>query len=224
MRILVVEDDHRISSSIKRGLEQESMAVDVAFDGEDGYDLAESEDYDVIVLDLMLPKLDGISVVKKLRKEANIHTPVLILTAKGEIHDKVNGLESGADDYLAKPFAFTELIARIKALSRRPKVAVDTVLKADSLTLNTNTYQVKRNGLEINLSKKEYALLEYMLRNKDKTLTKDMIIGNVWNYDDDILPNTVEVYVGYLRKKIDSKFNKKLIKTIRGFGYKIEDK
>jgi DNA-binding response OmpR family regulator len=224
MRVLVVEDEHKIANSIKRGLDQESYAVDVAYDGETGFDLASTESYDVIILDLMLPKMDGMTICKKLR-EGSIHTAILILTAKGELNDKVDGLNSGADDYLVKPFAFAELLARIKALTRRPKDSFGSELKVDGLTLDTLTYQVKREGREINLSKKEFSLLEYLMRHPNKIQTKDQIIGNVWNYDDDILPNTVEVYIGYLRNKIDKPFKNKpgLIHTVRGFGYKIEN-
>ena len=223
MRILVIEDDHKIAGSIKKGLEQESYAVDTAYDGEYGFDLACSETYDVIIIDLMLPKISGLEIIKKLRKDEVIHTPILILTAKGEIEDKVKGLNIGADDYLVKPFAFSELLARIRALCRRPKNRISTILKIGDLTLNTSNYEVSRRNSNIKLSKKEYALLEYLLRHKDKIVTKDQIIGNVWNYDADILPNTVEVYIGYLRNKIDKPFKNSpaLINTLRGFGYKI---
>lgn len=223
MRILVVEDEHKIANAIKKGLEQESFAVDVAYDGEYGFDLAATEDYDVIILDLMLPKMNGVELCKKLRQKENVHTPILMLTAKGQLDDKVNGLNAGADDYLVKPFAFAELLARIKALTRRPKKSLETVLKIGDLSLNALTYEVKRAGKEIQLSKKEYALLEYLLRHKGKILTKDQIINQVWDYDSDVLPNTVEVYIGYLRNKINKPFKNKLplIQTIRGFGYKI---
>ena len=226
VRILVIEDEHKIASSIKKGLEQESYAVDVAYDGEQGFDLAASEEYDVIVLDLMLPKMDGMEICRKLRKEENIHTPILMLTAKSQLDDRVNGLNAGADDYLVKPFAFAELLARIRALIRRPKQSLDNVLSYDDLTLNTLTFEVKRAEKQIRLSKREFALLEYLLRHPNKILTKDQIINHVWNYDADILPNTVEVYIGYLRNKIDKSFkNKKsLIQTVRGFGYKIGDR
>ncbi|MCX6705638.1 MAG: response regulator transcription factor [Candidatus Woesebacteria bacterium] len=216
MRILVVEDEHKIANSIKRGLEQELFAVDVAYDGEEGYDLASSEDYDLIVLDLMLPKLDGVAICKKLRKEG-VHVPILILTAKGQINDKVEGLDAGADDYLTKPFSFEELLARIRALIRRPHKAQNLELRIDNLQLNTTTYEVKRAGKIISLSNKEYSLLEYLMRHPNQILTKDQIITHVWNYEADILPNTVEVYIGYLRNKI----GKDLINTRRGFGYKI---
>lgn len=226
MRILVVEDEHRIANSIKKGLEQESYAVDLAYDGEYGFDLAATEDYDVIILDLMLPKMAGVTLCRKLRKEENVHTPILMLTAKGELDDKVKGLNAGADDYLVKPFAFAELLARIRALTRRPKSSLDTVLEVDDLMLNTLTFEVKRAGKQINLSKKEFALLEYLMRYKGKVLTKDQIINHVWDYDADVLPNTVEVYIGYLRNKIDRPFKNKpaLIHTVRGFGYKISAK
>jgi len=226
MRILVVEDEHKIANSIKKGLEQESYAVDAVYDGGQGFDLAATEDYDVIILDLLLPKMDGMEICKKLRKEENIHTPILMLTAKGQLNDKVKGLNAGADDYLVKPFAFAELLARIKALVRRPKTSLSPVLTVEDLSLDTLTFEVKRAGKKIKLSKKEYALLEYILRHKDKILTKEQIINNVWNYDADVLPNTVEVYIGYLRNKIDKPFkNKKpLIQTVRGFGYKIGGK
>jgi len=222
MRILVIEDEHKIANSIKKGLEQETYAVDVAYNGTEGFDLASTENYDVIILDLMLPDMDGIEICKNLRAE-NIHKPILILTAKGQLEDKVGGLNSGADDYLVKPFAFTELLARIKALVRRPKDTLGTVLTTDGLTLNSLTYEVKRDGSEVKLSRQEYALLEYLMRHAKTVLTKAQIIDNVWNYDADVLPNTVEVYIGYLRNKIDKPFSQKsaLIHTVRGFGYKL---
>lgn len=223
MRILVVEDEHKIANAIKKGLEQEKYAVDVAYDGEEAYDLASTESYEVIVLDLMLPKMSGLEVCKKLRDAGN-NVPILILTAKGEVEDKVTGLNMGADDYLAKPFAFTELLARIKALVRRNGSKVQTILKVDDLTLNPLTYEVKREGKLINLSKTEYSLLEFLMRNKGRVFTKDEIIAHVWEYDADILPNTIEVFVGYLRSKIDRNFKgkKPLIHTLRGFGYKLD--
>ncbi len=222
MRILVVEDEHKIAQSIKKGLEQESFAVDLAYEGNDGYDLAAGEDYDVIILDLLLPGLSVIEICKKLRGE-NIHAPVLILTAKGQLEDKVDGLNSGADDYLTKPFAFEELLARIKALSRRPKNSTGTSLGIEDLSLDTLSYEVRRAGKKITLSNKEYSLMEYLLRHPNQTLSKEQIIGHVWNYDADVLPNTVEVYIGYLRNKIDRPFSDRptLIQTIRGFGYRL---
>ena len=216
MRILVVEDEHKIANSIKKGLEQENFAVDVAYDGSNGYDMATGEEYDIIILDLMLPGIDGMTICKNLRVEGN-HTPILILTAKGQLEDRVEGLNNGADDYLVKPFAFDELLARIKALSRRPKLSHGEKLSAGNLELNTNTYEVKKGGKEITLSRKEFGLLEYLLRNKGKVVSKDQIISHIWDYEADVLPNTVEVFVKYLRAKI----GKDTIKTIRGFGYKI---
>lgn len=223
MKALVIEDEHKIANSIKKGLEQESFAIDVVYNGVDGFDLAATENYDVIVLDLMLPDMDGLEICRKLREEEKIHTPILILTAKGQLEDKVKGLNSGADDYLVKPFAFAELLARVKALARRPKDSVGTILSLGDLSLNTITYEVKRGNKEIKLSKQEFALLEYLLRHQNKVLSKDQIISNLWDYDANVLPNTVEVYIGYLRNKIDKPFPKgsKLIQTLRGFGYKL---
>lgn len=220
MRILVIEDEHKIANSIKKGLEQESFAVDVAFEGDRGYDLASSEEYDLIILDILLPGINGLQICKNLRGQ-NIHTPILMLTAKGQVSDKVEGLNSGADDYLVKPFVFEELLARIKALIRRPKDATGSVLFFADLSLDTLTYEVKRGKQVIKLSSKEFSLLEYLLRHKNQILTKEQIISHVWDYDADILPNTVEVYIGYLRNKIDRAFPNKqsLIQTIRGFGY-----
>ncbi len=223
MKILLVEDDHKISSSIRRGLEQESYAVDVAFNGEAGYDFALNEEYDVIILDIMLPLMDGLEVCKKLRSN-KVTTPILMLTAKSQVSDKILGLDIGADDYLSKPFSFDELVARIRALSRRPKNSVNNVLEIDDLKLDQTRLGVERNGQQISLSKKEFALLEFLMKNQNRVLTKEQIISNVWNFDADILPNTVEVYIGYLRNKVDKPFKnkQKLIKTVRGFGYKIE--
>lgn len=223
MRILVVEDEHKIAAAIKKGLEQEKFAIDTAFTGPDGYDLASTEDYEVILLDILLPGEDGVTVCKKLRAK-NIHTPILMLTAKGQIEDKITGLDSGADDYLTKPFAFEELLARIRALARRPKSALGNILAVDDLTVNPQTYEVKRAGKTITLSSKEFSLLEYLMRHPHQILSKDQIIAHVWDYDADILPNTIEVYIKNLRNKIDAPFIKRgnaLIHTVRGFGYKI---
>lgn len=216
MRLLVVEDEHKIANSIKRGFEQETWAADVAYDGEEGFDLASTEDYDVIVLDLMLPKISGIEICKKLRKAGN-HTPILMLTARGAVGDRVEGLNSGADDYLVKPFAFEELLARVRALVRRPKETQSSELKVNDLVLNPNTFEVKKNGQNIELSRKEFAILEYLMRNSGKVVSKENIIAHVWDYEADILPNTVEVFVGYLRDKLGNG----LIHTVRGFGYRI---
>lgn len=218
MRILVVEDEHLIANSIKKGLEQERFAVDIAFTGDEGFDLASSEEYDAIILDLMLPGMDGITICQELRKK-KIHTPILILTARGQVQDKVQGLDSGADDYLTKPFSFEELLARIRALIRRPKQVLGETITVANLSLDPKNYVVLKNGKNIDLSGKEFALLEYLMRNPGKILTKEQIINHVWDYDSDILPNTVEVYIKNLRGKIGDD----LIKTKRGFGYLISN-
>jgi DNA-binding response OmpR family regulator len=222
MRILVVEDEHKIAGAIKRGLEQESYAVDVAYDADEGVGMATTEDYDVVILDRMLPGLiEGVEIVKEMRRQ-KIHTPVLLLTAKDQVRDRVEGLNAGADDYLVKPFAFEELLARVRALLRRPQDSQGPVLRCDDLSLNTVSFEVIRGGKTIGLSQKEFALLEYMMRNQNQVLTKSNIITHVWDYDADILPNTVEVYMGYLRTKIDRPFpGTGLIQTVRGFGYRL---
>lgn len=223
MKILVIEDEQRIATYIKKGLEIKSYVVDLAYDGQEGYDLAASGEYDLIILDIMLPKLDGVTICQNLRKE-NIHTPILMLTAKTQIDERIAGLDAGADDYLGKPFAFGELLARLRALTRRRASKISTSLKVGDLVLDPVNYQVTRDGQPINLSKKEFALLEFLMRHQGQILNKDQLVERVWSYDSDILANTVQVYIGYLRKKVDLCFPKKpkLIKTLRGFGYKIE--
>lgn len=221
MRILLVEDEHKIARALKKALEQEHYAVDVAYDGDDGCAMATTEPYDAAIIDRMLPgDYDGLAIVKEMRS-TKVHTPVLLLTALGSVDDKTNGLDSGADDYLVKPFALEELLARVRALVRRPSNQQATVLRAGDLTLDTVSFEVKRASTVIDLTSKEYALLEYLLRNQGRPLTKDAIIAHVWDYDADVLPNTVEVYIKYLRDKIDAPFSSKLIKTVRGFGYKL---
>lgn len=222
MKLLLVEDEHKIAASIKKGLEQEAYTVDVVYEGISGIDLALVEEYDLIILDRLLPEMDGIEICRQLREKGN-HTPVLMLTAKGQLQDRLEGFAAGADDYLVKPFAFEELLARIRALVRRPRKSISTVLHCSNLSLDTESFEVKRSGKLIQLSSKEFSLLEYLLRHTNKTLSKEQIIAHVWNYDADILPNTVEVYMGYLRNKIDKPFvnEPKLIHTVRGFGYKI---
>jgi DNA-binding response OmpR family regulator len=222
MRILVVEDEHKIARALKKALEQESYAVDVAFDGDEGYAMATTEPYDVAVIDRMIPgEYNGLAFVKAMR-EAKIHTPVLLLTAMGSVRDRTEGLDGGADDYLVKPFALEELLARVRALLRRPAEQQSNILTVGDLSLDTVNYSVKRAGDTIRLTSKEFALLEYLLRNQGRPLSKDVIISHVWDYDADILPNTVEVYIKYLRNKIDTPYKTKLIQTIRGFGYKLE--
>lgn len=225
MKILIIEDEHKIANSLKKGFEQERFIIDIAYDGTKGYDFAVTNDYDVIVLDRMLPGMDGMVICKNLRAK-QIHTPILLLTAKGQIQDRVEGLNAGADDYLTKPFAFEELLARIKALVRRPKQSLIEKLQVLDLTLDTTSFKAQRANTPINLSQKEFIFLEYFIRHKNKVLTKEQIINNVWDYDSNILPNTVEAYVKNLRNKIDKPFpNKKpLLSTIRGFGYMIGKK
>jgi DNA-binding response OmpR family regulator len=223
MRILVIEDEPKIAQAIKKGLEIKGFAVDSVMDADTGYAHASDPDYDVIVLDRMLPgSMDGTELCQKLRQE-NISTPIIMLTARGTIGDKVEGLNSGADDYLVKPFSFDELTARVKALLRRPTVQIGSTMKVADLTVDTNSYEVKRGDKTIRLSHKEYALLEYLMHHPGQVITKDMIINHVWDQDADILPNTIEVYIGYLRNKIDRPFPKSpnLLHTVRGFGYKL---
>ena len=220
MRVLVIEDEHKIANSVKKGLEQENYSVDVAYTGSDGYDLAVSEEYDVIVLDRLLPEIEGVEIVRKVRSKG-IHTPILFLTAKGQVDDRVEGLNAGADDYMTKPFAFTELLARVRALIRRPVKSIGPKLSVEDLTLDAITFDVQRFGKKITLSNKEFSLLEYLMRHPDKIIKKEQIMNNVWNYDANVLPNTVEVYIKHLRDKIDKDFSKKLIHTVRGFGYRI---
>lgn len=222
MRILIVEDEHKIANALKKGLEQEHYAVDVVYDGLEGIGFATTKPYDLLILDRMLPNIsDGLAIAKAVREEGK-HMPIIMLTAKGQLNDKVDGLNRGADDYLVKPFAFEELLARVRALLRRPHQAIGKELRVDDLVLDPQTYTVRRQDKPISLSSKEYALLEYLMRNPGRILTKEMIISHVWDYDADILPNTVEVYIGYLRNKIDKPFSgAKLINTVRGFGYQL---
>jgi DNA-binding response OmpR family regulator len=222
MRVLVIEDEHKIARALKKALEQETYAVDVAYDGDEGHAMATTEPYDVAIIDRMLPgDYDGIAIIKAMR-EAKIHTPVLLLTALGSVNDRTTGLDSGADDYLVKPFALEELLARVRALLRRPAEQHAPILTAGDLSLNTVTFEVKRGDTNIQLTGKEFALLEFLMRNQNRPLPKDVIISHVWDYDADILPNTVEVYIKYIRNKIDQPFDKPLIHTIRGFGYKLQ--
>lgn len=224
MRILIVEDDHKIATALKKGLEQDSYAVDVAFDGSEGLDCALAAEYDLIILDRMLPKMDGTEVCKEIRR-AKDSTPILMLTAKGQVHERVEGLDAGADDYLLKPFAFEELLARMRALVRRPKDVLGAVLVVEDLSLDTKNFSVKRGEKDVQLSNKEFSLLEYLMKNANKTLKKEQIINHVWDYDADILPNTLEVFIGNLRKKIDrQQGTKALIHTVRGFGYRLGSK
>lgn len=220
MRILVVEDREKLAVAIKKGLEQENYAVDVNLDGQEGLDSALSTEYDLIILDRMLPNKSGTEIITELRSE-NIETPVIFLTAKDSPGDKVEGLDAGADDYLVKPFVFDELVARIRALLRRPKNTLKNELTYKDLKLNLRSLEVTRGESKIDLTKKEFALLEYLMRNAETPISKEKLIEHVWDFDSNVLPNNVEVFIGYLRTKIDKPFSDKpsLINTKRGFGY-----
>ena len=218
MRILVIEDEVKIAQFIKRGLKEEGYAVDVANDGEQGHFLLSSNDYDAIILDLMLPKIDGLTLCRTLRKEDN-QTPIIMLTAKDTVKDKVKGLDSGADDYLPKPFAFEELLARLRVLLRKRDSRVQTQLKVGDLSLDLLTHKVTRGEREIDLTVKEYALLEYLMRNAGNIVTRTMISEHVWDINFDTFTNVIDVYINYLRNKIDSGFEDKMIHTVRGKGY-----
>lgn len=222
MRVLVVEDEIKLANAIKRALELQKYAVDVAYNGEEGLDLAVGENFDIIILDLMLPKIDGVEICKQIRKEG-ISTPVLMLTAKGQTSDKVRGLNVGADDYMVKPFSFEELFARIRALVRRSFNGGNPTLKVKDLILDPIAYKVIKRGKVIELSSKEFSILEYLMRHKNSVITREQIVNHVWNYDADILPSTVEVHIKHLRDKIDFPFKTSLIKTVRGFGYEIRE-
>ncbi len=218
MRILVIEDEKKVANFIKKGLEEEHYAVDNAYDGESGLYMAEVNEYDLIVLDLMIPKIDGLEVLRRVRANRN-NVPIFVLTAKDSVEDIVRGLDAGCDDYLTKPFEFLEFLARVRALLRREKIDKDPILRIEDLTLSLVTHKVMRRGKEIELTAKEYSLLEYFMRNPDKILTRTMISEHVWDYHFDSMTNVVDVYVNYLRKKIDKGFELKLIYTIRGVGY-----
>ena len=221
MKILVVEDEEKIARALQRGLEQERFSVEIALDGAAGLAAAEADEYDVIVLDRMLPEMDGMEVCRTLREAGN-KTPILMLTAKDQVRDRVAGLNAGADDYLVKPFAFEELLARLHALLRRPSQTTDVVLKVADLELDPASFTAKRAGRLIKLSAKEFALLEYLMRNEGQVLSKEKIIDHVWEYDADVLPNNVEVFIGYLRRKVDQPFSgPNLIHTARGSGYSV---
>ena len=221
MRILVVEDEKKIAGFIKRGLKEEGYAVDVATDGDEGYELASVNDYDLIILDIMLPKCDGVTLCKKLRSDS-VATPVIMLTAKTSVQDKVTGLDAGANDYLTKPFAFEELLARMRVLLRRT-VQPATRLQVADLALDLLSHKVTRADRDIILSSREFALLEYLMRNAGAVVTRTMISEHVWDIDFDTSTNVIDVYINYLRNKIDADFDKKLIQTIRGRGYMLKE-
>jgi heavy metal response regulator len=218
MRILVVEDEPKVASFIRRALEEETYSVDAATNGSDGLELARSNSYDVVILDLMLPGLPGMDVLKAIRA-ARLKVPVLILTARSQVDQKVTGLDAGADDYLTKPFSIDELLARVRALLRRGAGESMAVIQVEDLVLNPATREVTRGSQRIELTAKEYALLEYLMRNAGRVLTRPMIAEHVWNIDFDTFTNVIDVYVNYLRNKIDRGRDRKLIHTVRGSGY-----
>ncbi|GBE06505.1 MAG TPA: response regulator transcription factor [Nitrospirae bacterium] len=221
MRILIVEDEKALADIIKKGLIEEGYAVDVAYNGEDGLFMAENEPSDLIVLDIILPIIDGTTILKRIRK-AGVKTPVLMLTAKDTIMDKVSGLDSGADDYLTKPFLFEELLARIRALLRRNSEVKTSSVEVGDLIINMATHEVKRGGKDILLSAREYALLEYMALNRNKALSRALLTEHIYNEDFDLDSNIIDVFINRIRNKIDRGFNVKLIHTVRGAGYMLK--
>ncbi|MBH1980130.1 response regulator transcription factor [Candidatus Saccharibacteria bacterium] len=224
MRVLVIEDEVKIANALARALRGQGYAVDVEHDSDGGYAMASTEPYDVMIIDRLMPgEYDGISLLKQLRSEG-IDAPALILTALGSTEQKTEGLDAGADDYLTKPFSVDELLARVRALLRRPTIQQDTILSSGKLALNTTLHEATYDGESLDLTVKELALLEYLMRTEGRPVSKEQIISHVWDFDADILPNTVEVYIKYLRNKIDDRFGVKYIKTVRGVGYKFEGK
>jgi len=222
MRILVIEDEKKVASFIKKGLEEEYFAADIAVDGKEGLNMATTEEYDAIIMDIMLPFIDGISLLKEIRKR-QIVTPVLMLTVKDSLKDKVEGLDAGADDYLTKPFAFEELIARIRALLRRNETTKSSKLKVGDLVLDLQSHKVIRDNQEIVLTPKEYAILEYLMRNSNKVVSRTKLIEHVYEYHFDPETNIIDVYINKVRSKVDTNFASPLIHTIRGIGYIIKD-
>jgi DNA-binding response OmpR family regulator len=220
MRILVIDDDRRLCAVIRRGLLEEAYAVDLAYDGEEGEYLAEVNPYDLIILDIMLPNKDGIQVCHDLRAK-KINIPILMLTAKDTVEDRVRGLDTGADDYLVKPFAFNELLARVRALLRREGMSKSPDLRVGDLTLNTLTRQIWRGQRPIELTTKEYVILEYIMRHPNVLVTRTMIEEHAWDYDFDSLSNLVDVYIRRLRRKVDNEGEDSLIQTVRGAGYRL---
>ncbi|WP_304509556.1 response regulator transcription factor [Anaerotignum sp.] len=218
MRILIAEDEKDLNEILVKRLKNENYGVDSCLNGEDAWDFISLTDYDAVVLDIMMPKLNGIEVLKRMRSK-NIKTPVLLLTAKDSIEDRVNGLNCGADDYLIKPFAFDELLARIKVMIRRKTESVSNIFTLADLTVDCDSHKVKRGDVSINLSSKEFAILEYMIRNQGIVLSKEKIEQHIWNYDYEGGNNVIKVYIRYLRKKIDDDFDVSLIQTVRNLGY-----
>jgi DNA-binding response OmpR family regulator len=220
MRILVIEDNHRLSSSLASNLTHEGYSVDTAYDGQEGQDLAELTPYDLIILDILLPKKDGLEVCRELRRR-RIRTPILLLTARDSVDDRVQGLDFGADDYLAKPFAMRELLARLRALLRRQQPYKNGQLEIGDLVVDPVTHTVEREGRSIELTPKEFALLEYLMYHPNQVVTREMIEQHIWNYDFESESNVIDVYVRRLRRKIDDPFATKLLTTVRGVGYRL---
>jgi DNA-binding response OmpR family regulator len=220
MRILVADDDRRLTSIVKRGLMEEAYAVDVAYDGEESEYLAEINPYDLVILDIMMPKKDGIEVCRELRAKS-VNTPILMLTARDAVEDRVKGLDAGADDYLVKPFAFNELLARVRALLRRNGVTRSPELRVGDLSLNTLTREVCRGERVVELTTKEYVILEYLMRHPNVVVTRRMLEEHAWDYDFDSLSNLIDVYIRRLRRKIDVGGDKSMIQTVRGAGYRL---
>jgi len=218
MKILVVEDEQKVANFLQKGLKEEQYVVDVAYDGPEGESLALENDYDLILLDVMMPGKDGVQVLESLRAK-QIDTPVIMLTAKDMVVDKLKGFEAGCDDYIPKPFSFEELLARIRAVLRRRSQSASNILKFADLTLDLISHKVNRNGKDIELTAKEYSLMEYFMRNPNRVLTRTMITQHVWDYNFDSFTNVIDVYVNYLRNKVDRGFSQKLIHTVRGVGY-----
>jgi len=222
MRILLIEDEKDLAMIVKQGLEEEGYVVEVAHDGEEGLYMAENYSVDVVILDIMLPKLDGLSVLTSMRKKG-INTPVLMLTARDALIDKIKGLDTGADDYLTKPFVFGELRARVRSMIRRKTTVKEAVIRIDDLEIDTASHEVKRAGQAISLSAKEYALLEYLAYKKNTVVSRSDIIEHIYHEDSDMDSNVVDVYINYLRNKVDKGFDKKLIQTVRGAGYILKE-
>lgn len=223
MRVLLVEDEKKMASFIERGLKEEAYAVDVMHDGEKGWECVSVNDYDVIILDVMLPKLSGLDLCEKIRKSGN-RTPILMLTARDSVEDKIKGLDQGADDYLTKPFAFDELLARLRALMRRPRdLKEESQLSGGGLVMDLLARKVRDSKGEIPLSQKEFALLEFLMRNKGEVVTRTQIAEHVWDLHFDPMSNTIDVYINFLRKKIDTHPGKSRIETVRGSGYRFTD-
>jgi len=221
MKILIIEDERHLAGILKKGLEEKGFTVDLSHDGEEGLYMAETYSYDAVLLDIILPKIDGLAILKRLRQKG-INLPVLMLTAKGEVEDKIHGLDIGADDYVAKPFNFSELVARLKAIIRRSKGKATPHIKIDDLEIDTNLRTVKRSGRDVRLSPTEYRIIEYLALNSGRVISRTELIEHVYDTEFDLDSNVIDVYINYLRNKIDKGFERQLIQTVRGAGYLIK--